>query len=521
MTAARPASVIRAAATVGGFTLISRVLGFVRDQIFANVLGAGMVADAFLLAQRFPNLFRSLFAEGAFSSAFVPMVSKRLAAEGPGAARAFAEEALNVLVPLLLALTVIAQIAMPWIMIVYAPGFSAEPAKFDLAVLFSRITFPYLMLMALCALYAGILNALSLFWVAAAAPILLNLVLILGLVVVAPITGLPGHGQAFGVTLSGILQVAWMARAARRAGMDLRLGAPRLTPAVVQLLKVALPGTFAAGVTQINAWIGGIIASWTAGAVSWLYFADRLYQLPLGAIGIAVGAVLLPDLSRRLALGDDAGAMAAQNRAAEACMLLTMPAAAALMAIPLDILIALFRHGAFGLADAQATAPALAAFAAGLPAYVLIKVFTPAFFAREDTGTPVVFAAASVGVNIAGSILLYPWLDYVGIAVATAAAAWLNVGLLVHRLARRGHFHADARLLSRLARIALASAALALALRGAAPLLAPWLRAGVLVAMPTLGGLVLAGAALYGALALALGAADRADLRRVLGRGRP
>ncbi len=499
-------NLVRAAATVGGYTLISRLLGFVRDLIFAAVLGAGMVSDAFVLAQRFPNLFRSLFAEGAFSSAFVPLFARTLTSEGDKSARQFAQEALSFMVPILIGLTLAVQFLMPWVMLLFAAGFSANQEKFDLAVLYSRIMFPYLMLMALCALYAGILNSLGRFWVAAAAPILFNLVLIFGLVVVAPITGLPGHGQAVCVTISGILQVIWMAYAARRAGMDLNLLWPRASPRVLRLLKIALPGTFAAGVTQVNILIGQIIASWTAGAVTYLYFAERLYQLPLGVIGIAVGAVLLPDLSRRLALGDEQGSNEALNRASEFCLLLTLPATAALIAAPLDILVALFRHGAFSMADARATVPVLIAFATGLPAYVLIKVLTPAFFARHDTKTPVLFAAVSVVINVLGSVSLYPFFDYVGIAIATSIAAWANVILLGLKLYSKGHFAPDIRLIDRAVRMLAAAILMGVVLFGLTLLVRSWLVGPVYAALPVLISITGLSMFSYGGLVLAMGA---------------
>jgi putative peptidoglycan lipid II flippase len=511
---------LRQAATVGGFTLLSRLLGFVRDLIFAAVLGAGMVADAFVLAQRFPNLFRALFAEGAFSSAFVPLFSRSLAQEGDVAAREFAQEALSLMIPVLLVLTVLVQIFMPQIMLLFAAGFSANQQKFDLVVLYSRIMFPYLLLMALCALYAGILNTLGRFWVAAAAPILFNLVLIIGLVVVAPITGLPGHGQAVCVTISGLIQVIWMAYAAHQAGMDLHLRIPRATGRVIKLLMIALPGTFAAGITQINILIGQIIASWTAGAVTYLYFAERLYQLPLGVIGIAVGAVLLPDLSRRLALGDDDGAHSALNRACEFSLLLTLPATIALIVMPLDILVALFRHGAFTFEDAKSTAPVLIAFACGLPAYVLIKVLTPAFFARQDTRTPVKYAAISVIINIIGSVGFFPFLDYLGIAVATAIAAWVNVALLAQRLHRLDHFTPDLRLMDRVVRMMAAGLLMGIILLFAAHFARGLLYGPVWAAVATLAGIVGLGVIFYGILIIVVGAADRREVMALLRRPR-
>lgn len=469
----------RSFATVGGMTMISRVLGFVRDILIAGVLGAGPIADAFFVAFRFPNLFRRLFAEGAFNAAFVPLFARRLAGEGPGAAREFAEQALAVLLVALMLTTAIAEIAMPWLMYLIAPGFAADPAKFDLAVLLTRIAFPYLLCVSLVALLSGILNALDRFAVAAAAPILLNIVLIsvmLGVTWYAfGNTPEAGVALAWGVALAGVLQLVVLAYWVRHVGMGLKIRKPRMTEGVRRLIRLGIPGVIAGGITQINILVGTIIASLENSAVSWLYYADRIYQLPLGIVGIAIGIVLLPDLSKRLRAGDREGAATSLNRSLEVSLFFTLPAAVALFVVPEPIIQVLFQRGAFSAGDTAATASALAAFAIGLPAFVLIKVFSPGFFAREDTRTPMIYAGVSVVVNILGSLALFFWIGHVGIAVATTLAGWTNAGLLAATLMRRGEFSADDGLRRRLGPICLSSALMGLALWGMGIGLEPWL----------------------------------------------
>ena len=511
-------ALFRSLATVGGLTMASRVLGFVRDILIALVLGAGPVADAFFVAFRFPNLFRRLFAEGAFNSAFVPLFARRLEEEGREAARRFAEQTLAVLLATLLALTVLAQIAMPWLMMLIAPGFADEPAQFDLAVQLTRITFPYLLFMSLIALQSGILNSLHRFGHAAAAPILLNIVMILALAVVAPLTGMPGHVLAWAVAVAGICQFLWLAVACHRAGMALRLPWPRLTPPVRRLLRLMGPGVLGAGVMQINLLVGTIIATLQPGAVSYLYYADRIYQLPLGVIGAAVAVVLLPELTRRLRANRPAAAMDSLNRCLEFALLLTLPATAALIAIPGPIISVLFERGAFDAAAADATTLALAAFATGLPAYVLVKALAPAFFAREDTATPFRFGAISVVANVVLSLLLFQVLGFLGIALATAIASWINVGLLAWRLHRSGFLETDARLRERLPRMLFCSLAMGGALWAAAGLLEPALAGPLPLAAAALAVLVFGGMGLFAGLALACGALRADEFRHLLRR---
>jgi putative peptidoglycan lipid II flippase len=515
----------RSIVTVSGFTAISRVLGFIRDMLTAAVLGAGPIADAFFVAFRLPNLFRSLFAEGAFNSAFVPLMSKKLQEGGRDLGRSFAEEALAVLLTALLIVTLLAEIAMPWLVTLIAPGFSGNPEKFDLAVLLTRITFPYLLCMSLTALSAGMLNAMGRFAAAAAAPILLNLVSITSMLIAISLH-LHNDPQAamilaWGVTVSGFAQLSLLAIAARRQGMDLGFRLPRLSPDVKRLFVLAGPGVVTAGITQINLFIGTMIASLAEGAVSYLYYADRINQLPLGIVGIAIGVVLLPELSQKLASGNRAAAMHSHNRALEFALILTLPAAVALCVVPQPIIQVLFQRGAFSAADTDAVSWALAAFAVGLPASVLIRVFLPGFFAREDTRTPMIFAGISAGVNIVGSLSLFFIIGHVGIAIATSLAAWTNAVMLGATLIRRGHFEMDAALKKRGTLIALACVAMGLALWGAALPLEPYFPPSnaLIVRVTALGLLVAAGALVYLATAQATGAVNAKALWRAVKRG--
>jgi len=509
-------SLFRGLLTVGGLTGVSRILGFARDILMAAVLGTGPVADAFFVAFRFPNVFRRLFAEGAFNAAFVPGFARRLEADGRDRARAYAESVLAVLVAALAAFTLLAVAGMPWLMHVIAPGFGDDAGKFDLAVQLTRLTFPYLMFMALVALYGGILNALYKFAAFAAAPAVLNVVLIVVLSAVIPFTGAAGPVLAWAVTLAGMAQFGLLVWRAYRAGFALRLPPPRLTPGVRRTLRLMGPGVLSAGALQLNLVVGTIIASWQDGAVSYLYYADRVYQLPLGLIGIAFGVVLLPDLSRKLRAGEDGAAMGALNRGLELAMLLSLPAAVALLAMPRPIIAVLFERGAFDAEAARATAHALAAFAVGVPAYVLVKIFQPAFYAREDTKTPLKAALANVATNITLSLALFQVLGHVGIALATAAAAWVDGGLLGRWLRRAGHLRLDAQCRRRLPRMVLASALMGASLVGAhRGVLMPWFDAGPAWAIPGLAALVGGGMAVYAGLALMTGAAHPSDLRRL------
>ncbi|MDX1710281.1 MAG: murein biosynthesis integral membrane protein MurJ, partial [Rhodovibrionaceae bacterium] len=359
-------ALVRSIATVGGYTGISRITGFLRDILIASAIGASPVADAFFVAFRFPNFFRRIFGEGAFNAAFVPLFARRLeseAAKAAGAggdsreeARRFAEDTLAVMLLVLLPLSALIMAAMPWLMYVIAPGFVDEPAKFDLTVDLTRITFPYLLFMSLFALLGGVLNSIYRFTAMAAAPILLNVFFIFTLLALVPFFDRPGHLLAWTVAAAGAAQFLMLALACARAGMPLSLPRPRLNDGTRRLFKLMVPGVLSAGALQVNLVVGTIIASMQAGAVSYLYYADRVYQLPLGLIGIAFGIVLLPDLSRKLRAGEDAAARDSLNRGLELAMLLTLPATAALIVIPWEIIVVLFERGAFAAEASEATA---------------------------------------------------------------------------------------------------------------------------------------------------------------------
>ena len=519
-------SLVRATATIGGLTLVSRVLGFVRDLLMARFIGAGLASDVFLIAFRLPNLFRALFAEGAFSAAFVPMFSRTLAENGGdlAAGQRFAEEALSVLFPVLLLFTAAMMIAAGPVVWAMTGGFpDADPVKFDLAVEFTRITFPYLLLISLVSLMGGILNSIGRFWVNAAAPILLNVSLIAGLLLFRGSTDIEtARVQAAAVTVAGVLQFGWLLWACVRADIRLRLRWPVLTPKVRQLLVIIGPAALGAGAVQFNLLISTALAArfLPEGSVSYLYYADRLNQLPLGLIGIGVGTALLPALSRQLGAGNDAAAMHTQNRGIELVLLLTLPAAAALVASAEPIIRALLQHGRFTGDDAVATAAALAAFSLGLPAYVLIKVLTPGFYARSDTRTPVRIAVFSMLVNLAGNLLLIWQFAHVGIALSTAAAAWVNAGLLYWTLRRRGHFTGDARLRRSVWRLVLATAAMAGVLLLLGGPLMPMMTGSVVARLTGLTVLIGSGGLAYLGVAYALGAFSLADLKAQLGRRR-
>ena len=509
----------RYAATVGGLTMISRVLGFARDILIAAILGAGPVADAFFVAFKLPNFFRRLFAEGAFNAAFVPIFSDLLERQGKARARAFAGEALAVLLLTLFVFVSLMQAVMPWAMYGFAPGFASDAAKFELTIHLTRLTFPYLLFISLVSLMGGVLNSLHRFAAVAATPILLNLCLIGAILVLARHTATPAHALAWGVSLAGILQFLWLAAASARAGVSLRLPRPKATPAVRELMRRMLPAALGAGVVQVNLMVDVVLASLLpAGSVSYLFYADRLNQLPIGVVGVAVGTALLPMLSRQLAAGRTEDALASQNRAAEMALLLTLPATAALIVLAEPLIIVLFERGAFGAQESRATAQALVAYAVGLPAYVLIKVLTPGFFARKDTRTPVRIAIIAVVANIVLNVILMVPLKHAGLALATALSAWLNTALLAYHLRARGHLILDARLKRRLPRMVLASLLMAFVLLLAASALSGALAGGQAARIGALILLVAGGMAVFAAGAQTLGAARLAELKQMLGR---
>jgi len=517
-------SLLKKFATVASGTLMSRVLGFAREMLMAAALGTGPVAGAFYAAFQFPNTFRRLFAEGAFNAAFVPLFAKEIEANGMDGAKRFSEEVFGVLFSVLTVLTIAMELSMPLIVAtVVAPGYADDPAKFGLTVSLATIMFPYLVCMSLGAMMAGMLNSLRRYFAASVAPVFLNIILV-------AVLGYAWHSGAeertigfwlaWGVLAAGIVQLAIVWIAVRHAGVSIGFRRPRLTPNVKRLLWLAAPAAITGGITQINTLIGTAIASGQDRAVPALAQADRFYQLPLGVVGVAVAIVLLPELSRALKGGHLREAASLQNRSVEFVLFLTLPATAALLVIAEPIVRVLYERGAFTASDTELVARVLSIFGTGLPAFVLIKAFTPGFFAREDTRTPMIFAAISVAVNITLALWLFPSMGAPGIAVASSVAGWVNAALLLVTLIRRGQWEVDRALLSRLPRLVLAAALMGAALWYGAVHLAPWLAptSGIVNQVAALGGMVASGAIVYFAIAFATGGADLGMVRRSIRR---
>ncbi|MAX65112.1 MAG: murein biosynthesis integral membrane protein MurJ [Rhodospirillaceae bacterium] len=516
-------ALMRSIATVGGWTMVSRVLGFVRDAMMAGVLGAGPAAEAFVVAFRLPNLFRRLFAEGALNAALVPIYAKRLERDGKESAIRFGGEAAVLLVLTMLVLTVLAMAFMPFVILVLAPGFGADADTFALAVALSTITFPYLTFMALSALLSGMLNTVDRFGAAAAAPLLLNIVLIIamGLSLSDLLPTLPAFALAWGVFIGGVLQFGLIAWDCHRAGILVHLPRPRLSPDIISLLRRMGPGVLSAGVSQINTVVSTMLASLLpAGAIAHLYYADRVAQLPLGVIGVAISVALLPLLSRQLSAKDMTGASESLNRALEIGLLFTLPATAALIAMPMPVVDILFQRGAFSPEDAQITAAITAAMAIGLPSVVLAKILSPAFFARGDTRTPLILAAISMAANVLLAVLLMQAMGSVGIALAASLAAWINAGMMAAILSQRGHLPLDARFRRRLPRLLLAAITMGLALYAGVQFIPQLVEGTLVLRIAALAGLVLIGAILYFTLAQVLGGTDLRDVKRALTRRR-
>jgi len=505
---------MRGAFTVGLWTMASRILGFVRDILIAAVMGTGPVADAFFVALRLPNLFRRLFGEGAFNAAFVPSISTILHQEGMAAATGFAEEATAVMIFWLGALTVLGEMFMPWLLYVLAPGFAGNHGKFALAVVLTRIMFPYLFFVCLTALFSGVLNAMGRFAAAAAAPMLFNVFSIVFMLGLSRYTPNPGYALAWGVTVSGVAQMFLLIFAMRRAGMRIHPPRPRLTPRMRALFRRMAPGLLGAGVTQLNVSIDIIIGTLLpAGSVSILYYADRVNQLPLGVIGTAAGTALLPAITRHIARGEDGEALASLNRALEGVLMLTLPAAIGLAVANRAVMDVLFVRGHFSLHDAVLAGHSLAAFAIGLPVFALVKILTPGFFARGDTVTPLKIGVLAVALNLALNLVFMHPLKAVGPALATSLSSAVNAAILAALLSRRGHFSLDGAARIRLPRILLAGAIMAAALYGTGLLLP----AGKITVFGFL-LLTLAGGIAYFGSGLLLRAFDLAEFTRLLRR---
>ncbi len=517
---------IRSSAIYSGLTLISRFLGLARDLVITARLGASqtIAADAYYTALTFPNLFRRMFAEGAFAAAFVPDYSKRLASEGKEAADRFAADALATMATATVAITVLCELAMPWIMRVYSYGFLSDPAKFKLAVILTMITMPYLPCMVIAALFAGVLTARGRFIVYGFYPSLLNIVM---LIVVLPQKDptRAAFAASIGVIIAGISQAALCWWGAHRSGARIHPKHLRVTPQMKTLLRRMAPGVIASSVTQINLFISAMLASQIAGMRVWLNVAERFYQLPLSLVGVAIGVALLPRLSTALHQKQDDDAQAALDQALVFGMALSLPAAAALMGMPFYLIDGLFTRGAFTATDAADSAALLFHYGWGVPAFVLIKILQPAFFARGDTKTPMVYSLVSVAVNIVLGVALFFTIGFQGIALSTTIASWVTVLQMVMRLRRDGHWSPSPRAASKIVRVVAASVGMG-ALLAIASHFRPVIEAPL--AGLHVGGakeiavllVAAAGAAAYAAMLFAFGGVTPAEVKSALRRGK-
>lgn len=515
-------SLVRNIGTIGGLTMVSRVFGFARDMMLARILGAGVAGDAWQLAFQIPNIFRRLFAEGAFSAAFVPLFNKRMS--GPGSAdedhaagQSFAVEVLSVLLPVLLVFSAVMMLAMPWV-VWFIDDFGQGGRSGQFTVNLARITFPYLAFISVMTVFAAILNSVSRFAAAAAAPVLLNWSIIAALLYVLYTDGGgdPQRAAYFvgvAASISGLLQMLWLWFWARRAGFRFKLHRPRLSPDVRELGVLILPAVFGAGIYQVSRFLDlFFLGRLPEGSFVYLGMADRLNQLPLGIIGVALGTAILPSLSRFIAKEDQGGAQRVQSNATELGMLLTIPAAVGLFFAAEPLTTAIYLGGKYDMGDVSATAATMAMLVVGLPAFVMVKVLTPGFFARSDTRTPVYTALASLVINVALNLLLIPRMGVAGLALASGLAGWANCVMLYAILHRRGHFHIEAGLFARIMRIVLSAAAMGATVHFLAPYGAGWFNGGLWARVISVALLVGAGALVYFGLAWLTGAIDRSKI---------
>ena len=491
--------------TVGGYTLLSRLTGFARDIMLAAILGADPAADAFYVAFRLPNHFRTIFAEGAFNAAFLPAYAHVHGEQGEASAKLFADRIFTLLLTSQIVLLVLAWLFMPQAMRILAPGFSDEPEQRRLAIELTRITFPYLLLITLVTLYGGMLNVMQRFATAAAASIFLN-VAMMATLAFAAFFPTAEHAAAWGVLISGFLQYFLLAGDLATHGGLPRFAPLRLDEDIRAFFRALGPATLGSMGTQVAVFADTIIATFLpAGSLATLVYADRLNQLPIGVIGIAVGTVLLPEMSRRLAAGDHRGAMEQQRRAFEFTLLFSVPFVAAFFAVPELITRAVFMRGAFTAANAAASGATLAAYAIGLIPFVLIRSAVSTFYARKDTATPVKASLTGLTVNVLLKVLLMGSLAQVGLALATAVGAWINLLLVLGFAVRAGYLELNRALLQSLAKFAVTGAVLAAVLWLAAPLAASRLAGlGAHRDEAVLVILIIVGAVVYGAAILLL-----------------
>jgi putative peptidoglycan lipid II flippase len=511
-------NLIKATGTIGGLTMVSRIAGFLREMLMSRILGAGVYTDAFYVAFRLPNTFRRLFGEGAFSAGFVPLYSQRLQSGGEAEAKRFSEEVFAVFLPTLILFTLLFMLAMK-LFIFAITGWHGDQLAFG--TFLTRITFPYLLLISLVSLYSGILNSISRFTAAAFAPALLNLAMLVALISFRQGGAVTATAVAAAVTIGGILQLVLLIAACKRAGISLKIRRPRLTPGVRQFIRVVLPATLGAGVYQVRVFIDTFFLTRIGtGAVSWFNYADRLNQLPLGVIGAAIGTAILPQVSRHVDIGEDDKAARVQGQAAELAMLLCLPAALALAVSALPLVSAIFEAGRFDARDAHFTALTLSLISLGLPAYVLVKVLTPGFYARRDTATPVKTAVVVLVANVILNFALIPPFGIAGLAAAVALSSWLNCTILYVLLHRRGHFRVEGWLASRIARQLLAAAAMVIALFAIRHALSGWFDGSFVQRIAGVVAIVGGGMAVYFPLVWVLGGTDKEELKALLTRRR-
>ena len=448
-------SFIKSIATFSGFTLISRVTGFLRDMLIANFLGAGNISDAFLVSFKLPNLFRSLFAEGAFTSAFVPLFSSKLVAAGREKSIQFAARAISLLTFFLILFILLFEVFMPLVIKILAPGFAEDAAKVALTIELCRITFPFLLFISIVSFQAGILNSFDHFASPAAAPIILNLGIVFSGLYSVCFLDMPVYGMAAGITISGILEVFWLKYFLNQKQIfihpEFHIFQILKDKEIRTLFKRIAPGVVGAGIYQINMVVDTILVSLVSGgAVSWLYYANRLQQLPLGVIGAAIGVALLPLLTRKLKSQATEEARDVQDKAIIYGLIMSLPSAVIFFFLADSLIELLFEHGKFSTSDTYKTALALKAYAIGLPCYVMVKALMPNFFARGDTVTPVKYSAVVFLTNLILNLILMKPFGHVGIAAATSAAAFVSLYQYIHGLQKRGYWHFSSDLIKKI-----------------------------------------------------------------------
>lgn len=438
-------SFIRSIATFSGFTMVSRITGFIRDMLIANFLGAGNISDAFLVSFKLPNLFRSLFAEGAFNAAFVPLFSSKLVSTGKEESIRFAAKAVSFLTFILIIFIILFEFFMPTVVKILAPGFVSNPEKIALTIDLCRITFPFLLFISIVSFQAGILNSFDRFAAPAATPIILNLGIIIAGALSVIYLDFPVYGMAWGITLSGIIEILWLKYFLNQEDIRIKpnfeIKKLFYDEEIKTLFKRIAPGVVGAGIYQINMVVDMILVSLvSSGAVSWLYYANRLQQLPLGVIGAAISVALLPLLSKKLKAGDKEDAADTQDKAVIYGLIMSLPSAIIFICLADSLVELLFEHGKFTAADTTKTALALKAYAIGLPCYVMVKALMPNFFARGDTATPVKYSAVVFIANLILNLILMKPFGHVGIATATSLAAFVSLYQYIHGLKKRGYW---------------------------------------------------------------------------------